>query len=59
MEDNMMRRMVLLAIAAAATVPIGSRVVVAQVTQPNVVLIVTDDQRWDMLARMPNVQLSR
>jgi N-acetylglucosamine-6-sulfatase len=58
MEDNMMRRMVLLAIAAAATVPIGSRVVVAQVTQPNVVLIVTDDQRWDMLARMPNVQTS-
>jgi arylsulfatase A-like enzyme len=54
----MLRRALVFAIIAAATVPVGQQTVVAQATQPNVVLIVTDDQRWDMLSRMPNVQTS-
>jgi len=31
-------------------------VVIAQTTRPNIVVILTDDQRWDTLWSMPNVQ---
>jgi len=42
--------MVLIGLASLAlAAPAGA-------AQPNIVLIVTDDQRWDTLAHMPTVQ---
>ena len=42
--------MLLAALAVAALLPCGAS------ARPNVVLIVTDDQRWDTLSAMPTVQ---
>jgi arylsulfatase A-like enzyme len=46
--------------AAVSTAPVGaaSRTVLTGASNrpPNIVLVLTDDQRWDMLGRMPKVQ---
>ena len=52
----MLGSMFAVALATVAIEPVGQEAVRAQAAQPNVVLIVTDDQRWDMLGHMPNVR---
>jgi N-acetylglucosamine-6-sulfatase len=44
------------ALTTLASFPSQSVVAQAVPTSPNVVLIVVDDQRWDMLSTMPTVQ---
>jgi hypothetical protein len=48
----MTRRLVTLALAALAL----AAPAIAHAAQPNVLVIVTDDQRWDTLPYMPTVQ---
>jgi N-acetylglucosamine-6-sulfatase len=57
------RLLLLLALVLAVHGPIGSGSAAARpshagalTTQPNIVLILTDDQRWDTLWAMPNLQ---
>ncbi|MDP9296899.1 MAG: sulfatase [Actinomycetota bacterium] len=49
----MRRFLPLLVLAAALCIPLPAR---AGTTKPNIVLILTDDQRWDTLSYMPNVR---
>jgi arylsulfatase A-like enzyme len=54
-----MRRGASLAVAALATLvaaTASARDVAAQPPRPNIVVILSDDQRWDTLDRMPNVE---
>jgi arylsulfatase A-like enzyme len=46
----------LIARAAGGTEAAGRDVVVAKTSRPNIVVILTDDQRWDTLWSMPNVR---
>ena len=57
-RNRPVRRMIVAATVAIALVPVVGRAVVAQEQPPNVVIIVADDQRWDMLSQMPNVRAS-